>query len=36
VHPEYREMLTLLREREVKTAITSNGYSLKILTEGDP
>ncbi len=33
VHPEYREMLALLREREVKTAITSNGYSLEMLTD---
>nr|MDP9480557.1 radical SAM protein [Actinomycetota bacterium] len=28
VHPEYREMLAVFRERGVKTAITSNGYSL--------
>ena len=33
VHPEYREMLGLFREREVKTAITSNGYSLAMLTD---
>jgi len=33
VHPDYREMLALLREREVKTAITSNGYSLEMLTD---
>src|SRR4028118_1119939 len=33
VHPEYREMLELFREREVKTAITSNGYSLAMLTD---
>jgi radical SAM protein with 4Fe4S-binding SPASM domain len=33
VHPEYREMLALFREREVKTAITSNGYSLDMLTD---
>ena len=33
VHPEYREMLTLLRQREVKTAITSNGYSLRMLSD---
>lgn len=33
VHPEYREMLALLRRRGVKTAITSNGYSLGMLTE---
>ena len=33
VHPEYREMLGLFREREVKTAITSNGYSLDMLTD---
>jgi radical SAM protein with 4Fe4S-binding SPASM domain len=32
VHPEYREMLGLFRERGVKTAITSNGYSLAMLT----
>lgn len=28
VHPEYRQMLAHLRSRGVKTAITSNGYSL--------
>jgi radical SAM protein with 4Fe4S-binding SPASM domain len=33
VHPEYREMLALFRERKVKTAITSNGYSLDMLTD---
>ncbi len=33
VHPEYRRMLALFREREVKTAITSNGHSLDILTD---
>ena len=33
VHPEYREMLELFRVREVKTAITSNGYSLAMLTD---
>ncbi len=33
VHPEYREMLELFRIREVKTAITSNGYSLAMLTD---
>lgn len=33
VHPEYREMLALFRGREVKTAITSNGYSLDLLTD---
>ena len=33
VHPEYREMLGIFREREVKTAITSNGYSLAMLTD---
>ncbi|MDQ3430042.1 MAG: radical SAM protein [Actinomycetota bacterium] len=33
VHPEYREMLELFRLREVKTAITSNGYSLAMLTD---
>lgn len=33
VHPEYRGMLELFREREVKTAITSNGYSLDMLTD---
>ncbi len=33
VHPEYRKMLSVLREREVKTAITSNGYSLDMLTD---
>lgn len=32
VHPEYRQMLALLRGRGVKTAITSNGYSLALLT----
>ena len=35
VHPEYREMLALFREREVKTAITSNGFSLDMLTDGE-
>ncbi len=33
VHPEYREMLAVFRERGVKTAITSNGYSLRMLTD---
>ncbi len=33
VHPEYRRMLALFREREVKTAITSNGYSLEMLAD---
>lgn len=33
MHPDYRAMLTLLRERGVKTAITSNGYSLALLTD---
>src|SRR2546428_284551 len=33
VHPEYRQMLALLRSRGVKTAITSNGYSLALLSE---
>ncbi|MDP8926233.1 MAG: radical SAM protein [Actinomycetota bacterium] len=33
VHPEYRRMLGLFREREVKTAVTSNGYSLAMLTD---
>ncbi len=33
VHPEYREMLALLARRDVKTAITSNGYSLNMLTD---
>lgn len=35
VHPQYRELLALLRERGVKTAITSNGYSLDLLTDGE-
>ncbi len=33
VHPEYRQMLALLRCRGVKTAITSNGYSLAQLSD---
>ena len=33
VHPEYREMLGFFHEREVKTAITSNGFSLAMLTD---
>ncbi|MBA2693165.1 MAG: radical SAM protein [Rubrobacter sp.] len=33
VHPEYRDMLALFRERNVKTAITSNGYSLDMLSD---
>lgn len=33
VHPEYRRMLALLRSRGVKTAITSNGYSLALLSD---
>ena len=33
VHPEYRQMLALLKERGVKTAVTSNGYSLNMLTD---
>lgn len=32
VHPEYRRMLALLRGRSIKTAITSNGYSLAMLS----
>lgn len=35
VHPEYRDMLALFRDRSVKTAITSNGYSLEMLTDGE-
>ena len=35
VHPEYRDMLALFREREVKTAVTSNGYSLDMLTDAE-
>ncbi|MGN6563237.1 MAG: radical SAM/SPASM domain-containing protein [Thermomicrobiales bacterium] len=33
MHPQYREILALLRARGVKTAITSNGYSLELLTD---
>lgn len=33
VHPEYRDMLSLFRDREVKTAVTSNGYSLDMLSD---
>ena len=33
VHPGYHELLALLRERGVKTAITSNGYSLALLDD---
>src|SRR2546423_3211039 len=33
VHPQYRELLALLRERGVETAITSNGYSLELLSD---
>lgn len=33
VHPEYRQMLALLRRRGIKTAITSNGYSLALLSD---
>lgn len=33
VHPEYRQMLALFRSRGVKTAITSNGYSLAMLSD---
>ncbi len=33
VHPEYRSMLALFRERGVKTAITSNGFSLAMLSD---
>lgn len=33
VHPEYRALLALLRSRGVKTAITSNGYSLAMLSD---
>jgi radical SAM protein with 4Fe4S-binding SPASM domain len=35
VHPEYREMLALLARREVKTAITSNGFSLNMLADDE-
>jgi radical SAM protein with 4Fe4S-binding SPASM domain len=33
VHPEYRHMLQILRDRGVKTAITSNGFSLALLSD---
>ncbi|HZS86977.1 MAG TPA: radical SAM protein [Chloroflexota bacterium] len=33
VHPAYRQVLAVLRARGVKTAITSNGYSLALLTD---
>jgi radical SAM protein with 4Fe4S-binding SPASM domain len=33
VHPAYRQVLAVLRERGVKTAITSNGYSLALLAD---
>lgn len=33
VHPEYREMLSVFRDRGVKTAITSNGFSLAMLSD---
>ncbi len=35
VHPRYRELLALLRECGVKTAITSNGYSLALLDDDE-
>jgi radical SAM protein with 4Fe4S-binding SPASM domain len=33
VHPEYRQILALLYRRGIKTAITSNGYSLALLSD---
>ncbi len=33
VHPLYREMLRIFRQRGIKTAITSNGYSLAMLSD---
>jgi radical SAM protein with 4Fe4S-binding SPASM domain len=33
VHPEYRQMLAVFRERGLKTAITSNGFSLAMLSD---
>ena len=33
LHPQYREMLQIFRERGIKTAITSNGYSLAMLSD---
>ena len=33
LHPEFRQILQYLREREVKTTITSNGYSISVLSD---
>ena len=33
LHPEYRKVLAFLRERGIKTTITTNGLSIDILTD---
>ena len=35
LHPEYREVLAFLRERSVKTTITTNGLSIDMLTDDE-
>ena len=33
LHPDYHEMISYLRERQVKLAITSNGYSVQQMSD---
>src|SRR5262249_24833122 len=33
LHPEYKEILTYLKERDVKITITSNGYSIRAMSD---
>ncbi len=33
LHPEYHEILAWLHEQQIRTAITSNGYSIEILSD---
>jgi radical SAM protein with 4Fe4S-binding SPASM domain len=35
LHPQYREVLAYLRERGIKTTITTNGLSVDILTDDE-
>jgi radical SAM protein with 4Fe4S-binding SPASM domain len=35
LHPEYHEVLALLRERGIKTTITTNGLSIDILSDAE-
>ena len=33
LHPEFRQIIAYLKEREVKITITSNGYSISVLSD---